>query len=141
MKKTNEFFIVIIGCGKVGGNIASMASSIGHSVVVIDKNQESFENLSPEFTGFTIIGDATEKDVLENAKVSKADYVFVLTEDDNTNFLISLQCKYYFGAKNIISRIYDPENSVLFSEYNIDVVSPTMLLIGDLKNILVGESL
>lgn len=135
----DEIFIVVIGCGKVGGNIASMASASGHSVVVIDKNEEAFENLMPEFTGFTIFGDATEKDVLENAKISKADYVLVLTQDDNTNFLISMQCKYYFGVKNVIARVYDPDNTSLFVEYGVNVVSPTMLLIGDLKNILVGD--
>ncbi|ABR31111.1 potassium transporter TrkA [Thermosipho melanesiensis] len=139
MRKINELYLVVIGCGKVGGNVASIASSIGHSVVVIDKEENSFENLSPDFTGFTIVGDATEKEVLENAKVNKADYVLVLTQDDNTNFLISLMCKYYFGAKRIITRVYDPDNTTLFQEFDIEVISPTLLIIGELKQILVGD--
>ncbi|ANQ54178.1 MULTISPECIES: TrkA family potassium uptake protein [Thermosipho] len=141
MKKIDELYLVIIGCGKVGGNVSSIASSMGHSVVVIDKEESSFENLSPDFTGFSIVGDATEKDVLENAKINKADYVLVLTHDDNTNFLISLMCKYYFGAKKIITRVYDPDNVSLFQEYDIEIISPTLLIIGELKRILVGDLL
>ncbi|SHH58655.1 potassium channel family protein [Thermosipho atlanticus] len=134
-----NLYLVVIGCGKVGANVASIASSQGHNVVVVDKNEKSFENLSVDFTGFTISGDATEKDVLLEAKVDKADYVFVLTEDDNTNFLISMACRYYFAAQNVIARVYEPDNIKLFEEYNVKVVSPTVLAINELSNIVAGD--
>jgi trk system potassium uptake protein TrkA len=140
MKNNEGLYLVIIGCGKVGGNVASKATSLGYNVVVIDKNEKAFENLSVEFTGFTILGDATEKDVLIEAKVEKADYIFVLTDDDNTNFLISMACKYYFAAKNVVARVYEPDNIQLFNEYNVAVVSPTVLAIDKLSDFVVGDS-
>ncbi|MBO8160457.1 MAG: TrkA family potassium uptake protein [Thermosipho sp. (in: Bacteria)] len=141
MKKSSNgnLYLVVIGCGKVGANVASKASAIGHNVVVVDKDEKAFENLSIEFTGFTISGDATEKDVLLEAKVDKADYIFVLTEDDNTNFLISMACKYYFAAKNVIARVYEPDNIKLFEEYNVKAISPTLLAIEKLSDIVVGD--
>jgi len=138
-KSKDNLYLVIIGCGKVGANVASRASSIGHNVVVIDKNEKAFENLTVEFTGFTIFGDATEKDVLMEAKIDRADYVFVLTEDDNTNFLISMACKYYFAVKKVIARVYEPDNIQLFREYDVEVISPTVLAIDKLSDFVVGD--
>lgn len=139
-KNNDNLYLVIIGCGKVGANVASRASSMGHNVVVIDKDEKAFENLTVEFTGFTVFGDATEKDVLMEAKVDRADYVFILTEDDNTNFLISMACKYYFAVKNVVARVYEPDNIQLFKEYNVEVISPTGLAIDKICDYVAGDS-
>ncbi|QTA37481.1 TrkA family potassium uptake protein [Thermosipho ferrireducens] len=140
-KTIQSLYIVIVGCGRVGANIASMASTAGHNVVVIDKVENAFENLSVEYTGFTILGDATERDVLAQAKVDKADLVLVLTDDDNTNYLVSMACKYYFAVQNVISRVYEPDNVMLFQESGIKVVSPTLLVIGELTHIVAGDKI
>ncbi|HDG61937.1 MAG TPA: TrkA family potassium uptake protein, partial [Thermotoga sp.] len=53
-KKTKILYVIVVGCGKMGSIIANYASSEGHNVVVIDKDEKAFDMLSPEFSGFTI---------------------------------------------------------------------------------------
>lgn len=45
---------------------------------------------------------------LKAAKVDRADVLFSLTTDDNTNFMISMVAKHVFGVKRVVSRVYDP---------------------------------
>ena len=68
--------IIIIGCGRVGARLASLLSSSGHSVVVIDKNPEAFERLEPSFKGKTIEGIGFDRKGL--AKHLNLDKVFFL---------------------------------------------------------------
>ena len=69
-KKKNNLYIIIVGCGRLGSKIAANLSNLGHSVVVVDKHETSFEHLTQEFTGFTIVGNATEIESLKKAKIN-----------------------------------------------------------------------
>ena len=51
-------YIVVVGCGRLGSILASRLSGQGHSVVVIDWDESTFNSLSIEFSGFPIVGDA-----------------------------------------------------------------------------------
>jgi len=51
-------YVVIVGCGRAGSGLAARLSRRGVEVVVIDRDPSTLENLSPEFTGFAIEGDA-----------------------------------------------------------------------------------
>ncbi len=57
-------YIVVVGCGRLGSILASRLSGQGHSVVVIDWDESTFNSLSIEFSGFPIVGDAAELAVL-----------------------------------------------------------------------------
>ena len=65
----HSLYIVIIGCGRLGSHLANQLSRVGHSVVVIDKDEAAFKELSPDFSGFRIEGDATQIGVLNEAKL------------------------------------------------------------------------
>ncbi len=136
--KKKILYVIIVGCGKMGSIVANYASSEGHNVVVIDKDERSFELLSPEFSGFTIVGDATEVENLKLAKVERADMVLALTTDDNTNFMVSMIAKYVFGVRKVVSRVYDPENLQLFLDFGIDAVSPILLMAEALRGFFIG---
>ncbi|MEW5910582.1 MAG: NAD-binding protein, partial [Thermodesulfobacteriota bacterium] len=69
----NSLYIVIIGCGRLGSLLADQLSRVGHAVVVIDMDESTFNNLSPDFSGFRVVGDATQIAVLKEAKLKKAD--------------------------------------------------------------------
>jgi len=138
-KKSKILYVIVVGCGKMGSIIANYASSEGHNVVVIDKNEKAFDMLSPEFSGFTILGDATEVENLKAAKVDRADVLFSLTTDDNTNFMISMVAKRVFGVKRVVSRVYDPDNLPIFQEFGIDAICPILLMVESLKGLLLGE--
>lgn len=132
-------YFVIIGCGRIGSRMAGYLSSRGHSVVVIDIKEEAFERLPPEFTGFTIHGDAAEIETLKTAKMEKADAVMALTSDDNTNFMIAQIARKVFGVTRVISNVHNPENMELFEDFRIEAFCPTLLAFETLKRLL-GEN-
>ena len=76
-------YIVVVGCGRLGSILASRLSSQGNSVVVIDPYESSFNNLSSDFSGFQITGDASEIEVLRSAKV---DAIIIGAEDFVVSF-------------------------------------------------------
>ena len=49
-----NFFI--IGCGRVGSELAFRLYKNGHKVVVVDKNRDALNGLPPEFRGRTLCG-------------------------------------------------------------------------------------
>jgi trk system potassium uptake protein TrkA len=134
--KKKEYYIVIIGCGRLGSRIASLLSSQGHSVVVVDRDEDALQALSYEFSGFTILGEATELDTLKNAKLDKADIALVLSPDDNTNIMIALVAKEYFSTPRVIARAYDPSNLEVFSQFGIEIICPTLLAVESIKEAL-----
>ncbi len=62
-------FIVIIGCGRTGSRLAGHLSSAGHDLVVVDQNEETFQDLPVEFSGFEITGNALVHNTLEEARL------------------------------------------------------------------------
>lgn len=131
-----SFYYVVFGCGRLGSLIANELSAKGNSVVIIDRDENSFDNLSFDFTGFTLVGEANEIEQMKEAKVEKANGVFVLTPDDNTNIMIALTVKKYFNVDNVIARVYNPKNIKTFAKHKIEIVCPTMLASNRLKKFI-----
>lgn len=71
MTRGKSKYIVVFGCGRLGASIANLASSLGHSVVVVDRNEYAFHRLNSEFSGFTVVGDAAEYETLKESGMEK----------------------------------------------------------------------
>ncbi|NDJ35272.1 MAG: TrkA family potassium uptake protein [Chloroflexi bacterium] len=123
----SESYILIVGCGRLGSLLAERLSTDENSIVVIDMDETAFEKLPGTFSGFTVLGDATELSVLEHANIDKADYLFVVTEDDNTNLMIAQVAREIFEVPNVMARVFDPRREALYSEFRIATVCPTKL--------------
>ena len=46
--------VIIVGCGRVGAELAYRLFTNGHRVCVIDRSQEAFKDLPPDFRGRTL---------------------------------------------------------------------------------------
>ncbi len=53
--------VVVVGCGRLGALLASRLSRRGMEVVVVDTAEEAFEALSPQFSGFRVVGASTRR--------------------------------------------------------------------------------
>jgi len=124
-----KFYVVVVGCGKIGLEVAARLSSIGFNVTIIDKNPESVSRLPEDYGGFVIVGDATERETMERAKASKADMLIATTEDDTTNYFVSLVGAKIYGIPSIISLVNNRENVQLFERSGINVISPINLAV------------
>ena len=56
--------IVIVGCGRVGAELAGDFDGAGHDVVVLDLRTDAFDRLPSSFRGPAVRGDGTDEDVL-----------------------------------------------------------------------------
>lgn len=121
-------FIVIVGCGRLGSYLANKLSKGGDSVVVIDSDERAFNNLSVEFSGFRVEGDATEMAVLKQAKTEKANVVMLTTENDNVNLMAAQMAKKIFGVKRVMARVYAPQLEEVFRPLGIETICPTTLV-------------
>ena len=120
-------YIVVIGCGRLGSLLASQLSAQGHSVVVIDQNSATFDNLSGEFSGFQVVGDAVEMATLQQAKADKADCLLAVTREDNVNLMVAQIAKTVFEIPVVLARVFDPAREAIYCQFDIETISPTQL--------------
>src|SRR3989339_2265425 len=118
-------YIVIVGCGRLGSQLANQLSHAGDLVVVVDRDETRFEHLSAEFSGFRIEGDATQIAVLREAKVQDADVVIASTQADNVNLMVAQIARKIFQVPQVLARVYDPKREEVYSHLGIDPICPT----------------
>ncbi len=121
----NSLYIVIIGCGRLGSHLAARLSRAGHSLVVIDREEDTFSDLSPDFSGFRITGDATQISVLKSAKLKQADILFAVTHEDNVNLMAAQIARRIFNVPCVMARVFDPKREEVYARMGIGTVCPT----------------
>jgi len=114
--------IVVVGCGRVGSELAMQLSEEGHSVVIIDKNRDAFRRLH-RFNGKTLVGSGFDRDVLFQAEARRADALAAVTSGDNTNILTARIARETFQIPNVVARIYDPRRAVIYQRLGIPTVA------------------
>jgi len=125
----NNLFIVVVGCGRVGARLANRLSREGHSVVVIDADEATFNDLSPDFSGFRVDGDATEIAVLKEAKVNEADVLIATTHEDNVNLMVAQVARKIFGVARVLARVFDPKREEVYARLGIETICPTSVAV------------
>ena len=134
--KKQSSYTVIIGCGRLGANLANTLSEEGENVLILDKEKDSFRKLSSSFGGLAVEGDGTELDTLKAADVQRADTVIAVTNNDNINIMIAQIAKECFSVKKVISRLFDPERECVYQELGIDTICPAVLSANEIDKIL-----
>lgn len=121
-------YVVIVGCGRVGSQLAIMMSGAGHDVVVIDSNPEAFRRLGAVFNGITITGLGFDEQTLREAGIEKADAFAAVTELDNTNLMTAEVASKIFGVKKVITRLYHPDREATYRRLDVDYVCGTTIV-------------
>ena len=127
MSRHKSFYVIIVGCGRLGGFLANRLSREGHSVVVIDNKPTAFDKLSADFSGFKIEGDATEAAVLEQARVDRADALIAATREDNANLMIAQVASRIYRVSKVVARVFDPSREDIYRELGIETICPTTI--------------
>ena len=119
--------VIIVGCGRVGAELAGLLDVDGHDVTIIDLNVETFRRLTTGFRGTVLAGDGLDEDLLMQAGVDGSDAFIALTDGDNHNIMASEIAKYVYNVPTVISQIKDPLRGEAFDALGIESVSPTLL--------------
>lgn len=120
-------YIIIVGCGRVGSELAKLLSAEGHNVVIIDRSRSSFDRLGNTFNGLTLVGNGFSLDLLRQAGIEKADAFCSVTNGDNTNLISAQVARKIFNVPKVIARVYDPRRANIYSALGLDILSGTML--------------
>ena len=129
-------YTIIIGCGRLGANLANALSDENDNILIMDTSKESFKRLSSGFGGLQVVADGTDFDALEEAKISKASAVIAVTNNDNTNIMIAQIAKYKYNVERVIARLYDPEREYVYKEFGIDTICPALLSAQEIDKLL-----
>lgn len=116
--------IIIMGCGRVGAELASVLDAERHKVTILDKDASKFDKLSPNFKGTATVGDGTDEEVLKKAGIAQADAFIALTREDERNAMAAQIAKQMFGISRVVCRIYDPLRKEFYESLGLDAISP-----------------
>src|SRR5437764_6228630 len=103
-------YIVVVGAGKVGWNLARELIGKGNEVTVIESDASRFAMVEEELEHAVHYGDGSELWVLERAGVARADMVIAVTGDDEDNILICQVAREKYGVERVIARCNNPRN-------------------------------
>lgn len=117
--------IVIMGCGRVGAQLAGLLDADGHKIIVLDVDAHSFRRLPPSFGGTALVGDGTDEEMLRKAGVGEADAFVAVTQGDNRNVMAAQIAKHVFNVPKVLCRIYDPLRKDVYEALGLEAVSPT----------------
>jgi trk system potassium uptake protein TrkA len=131
--------IIIMGCGRVGAQLASLLDADGHQITVLDIDAHSFRRLPPSFGGTALVGDGTDEEMLKKAGIAEADAFVAVTQGDNRNVMGAQIAKNIFNVKRVICRIYDPLRKDVYEALGLEAVSPTTVFAQLLKDKLLVE--
>ncbi len=129
--------IMIVGCGRVGSQLALLLSQEGHNVTIIDKNQEAFKRLGGTFNGIQVVGNGFDEKLLRELKIDKQDAFVSVTSGDNTNLMASQIAKKMFKVPRVIARVYDPKRADIYRRLGLDIISGTVLVAAMIRDKLI----
>lgn len=126
--------VIIVGCGRVGAELAKLLSNEGHNVVVIDKSREAFDRLGNTFNGLTMSGNGFDLELLRQVGIEKADAFCAVTNGDNTNLISAQVAKKIFKVPKVLARVYDPQRAHIYAALGLDIISGTTLFASMLRD-------
>ena len=116
-------FVIIVGGGKTGSQLAAGLISEGHQVKVIEQRPEILERMRKELPAEIILsGDGSAPSVLEAAGIDRANVLAAVTGEDETNLVITTLARFEYNVGRVIAKINNPKNAWLFTpEMGVDV--------------------
>lgn len=132
---------IVIGCGRVGAELAHRLFKNGHQIVVVDSNKDAFNRIHSDFHGRTVEGEALSADTLKRADLDHADGVAVVTNSDTMNAVIGHTIRmHYPQIKQVLVRNYDPAMREMLEAFGLQIVSSTAWGAERLQELLINAS-
>jgi len=116
---------IVVGCGRVGAELAYRLFKSGHQVVVVDSSKETFNRLPPDFRGRTLEGEGLTETILERAGVKEADGLAAVTNSDSLNAVVAHIARAFYNVPVVVVRNYDPDLRGVIEAFGLQTVSST----------------
>jgi trk system potassium uptake protein TrkA len=120
--------IIVVGCGDVGAQLATLLSTEGHDIAVIDKDPNAFKRLGATFNGIKVNGYGFDEDALNEAGIANCDAFAAVTDQDNSNTMAAEIASKVYRVSRVVARLHDVERESTFQQLGLDYVCGTTLV-------------
>jgi trk system potassium uptake protein TrkA len=135
-------YIILIGGGRIGHDLARTLISAGHEILVIDKNPFHCELIKEEMGSIVLEGDGCQVQMLREAGISRADVLVATTGSDEDNLAACQIAKELFKVETTMAVVNYPEHEALFERLGVDnAVNITQMVLSTLENDIKGRPL
>jgi len=115
--------IIIIGCGRLGADLAGTLGRRGFEVTVVDRVPAAFERLGPTFRGETVAGEGIDRAALLKAGIEMADGLAAVTSSDEVNIVAARVARKLFRVPRVVARLYEPGKAEVYRRLGIQTIS------------------
>jgi trk system potassium uptake protein TrkA len=116
--------VMLIGCGRMGAELAQLLNLRGDRVTVVDKDPEAFKRLGPAFRGRTVVGIGFDRDVLLQAGIEETDGLAAMTTSDEANLVVARMAVLIFRVPRVVARVYDPRKAEIYRRLGTQTIAP-----------------
>jgi trk system potassium uptake protein TrkA len=117
--------VIIIGCGRVGEQLARLLVDEGHQVSMIDYDANALARLGPNFKGQRIAGVGFDREVLIKAGIEQADAFAAASSSDNVNIVAARIAHNIFHVPRVVARLFDPQRAEIYRRLGMLTISST----------------
>lgn len=123
MKTGTRQQIIVVGCGRVGAELALSLYRQDHIVSVVDMSPRSFDRLGPQFRGITVQGEGIDQEALKRAGIETADALAAVTASDSVNIVCSRLARNVYHLRHVIARVYNPVRMVIYENLGLQTIA------------------
>ena len=110
IKPEDSLKIIIVGCGKIGQNLAEQLAGQGNDITVIDISREKVKEVCALCDCMGVVGNGATHATQQQAGIKEADLFIAVTGSDELNILCCLIAKKASDCETI-ARVKNPEYS------------------------------
>lgn len=115
--------IIIVGCGRVGAELALALWRKNHRVTIMDANAKAFDRLGTDFQGRTVQGDGLDQDALKRAGIADAHALAATTASDSVNIVVARVAQEIFKLKHVVARVYNPRRAPIYEKLGLQTIA------------------
>lgn len=114
--------VMILGGGDIGVELAQLFEKKGIKTKIIEQNEQRCSDIAEKLDKTIVLrGSGTDQGLLEEENIKDIDILIAVSEDEQTNIMVSLLAK-RLGAKKVISLINHLTYTSLVTNIGVDVV-------------------
>ena len=119
--KSKDKQYLVIGCGRFGSSVAKKMCQLGNEVMVIDKDEDSINNIA-ELVTHTAIVDVTEERDLKSIGLGNFDVVIVAISSDVRASIMSTVMAKEMGVPKVVCKAKDELQAKVLYKIGADKV-------------------
>jgi len=117
--------VIVMGCGRVGEQVARIMAGEGHDVAVIDCNAQALDRLGADFKGRKVLGIGFDRKTLIEAGIEEADAFAATSSSDNVNIVAARVARMVFQVPRVVARLFDPRRAEIYQRLGLVTISST----------------